>query len=45
MKNQDECIVSTSKSVFLTFSSSSEDESNADDTLPKYDGRCFTKAT
>ena len=44
MKKHDEYIVSTSKNVILAFSSGSEHETNADDTLPKYDRRCFTKA-
>ena len=46
MKKQDEYIVSTFnfKKRYLASSSSSEHESNANATLPRYDGRCFTKA-
>ena len=45
MKKQDEYIVSTSKNIILASSSSSENESNADDNLPRYDGRYFIKVT
>ena len=44
-EKQDEYTVSTSKNVILASSSSSEHASNADDTLSRYDGKCFTKAT